>query len=179
MNWARLWAVMLKELRQMRRDRVTLAMIVGIPVMQLLLFGYAINMNVRGLDAGIADQANTAGSRALVMDMLATGVIKPTLVADTPQQLMDGIRRGEISVGVAIPHDYERRRLDGREAVQVLVDGSDSVVQAQRCSSRRRRWMAVARWPPPPARARPPHSRSRWSASTTRSDAPRSTSCPA
>ena len=129
MNWARLWAVMLKELRQMRRDRVTLAMIVGIPVMQLLLFGYAINMNVRGLDAGIADQANTAGSRALVMDMLATGVIKPTLVADTPQQLMDGIRRGEISVGVAIPHDYERRRLDGREAVQVLVDGSDSVVQ--------------------------------------------------
>ena len=129
MNWARLWAVMFKELRQMRRDRVTLAMIVGIPVMQLLLFGYAINMNVRGLDAGIADQANTAGSRALVMDMLATGVIKPTLAADTPQQLMDGIRRGEISVGVAIPHDYERRRLDGREAVQVLVDGSDSVVQ--------------------------------------------------
>ena len=129
MSLRRLWAVMLKELRQMRRDRVTLAMIVGIPVMQLLLFGYAINMNVRGLDAGIADQANTAGSRALVMDMLATGVIKPTLVADTPQQLMDGIRRGEISVGVAIPHDYERRRLDGREAVQVLVDGSDSVVQ--------------------------------------------------
>ena len=130
MKWGRLWAVMLKELRQMRRDRVTLVMIVGIPVLQLLLFGYAINMNLRGLGAGIADQANSAGSRALVMDMLATGVIKPTLVADTPQQLMDGIRRGEISVGVAIPHDYERRRLDGREAVQVLVDGSDSVVQS-------------------------------------------------
>lgn len=60
MKWARLWAVMLKEPRQMRRDRVTLAMIVGIPVMQLVLFGYAINLNLRGLDAGIADQANTA-----------------------------------------------------------------------------------------------------------------------
>lgn len=129
MNWARLWAVMLNELRQMRRDRMTLAMIVGIPVMQLLLFGYAINMNLRGLHAGIADQANSAGSRALVMDMLATGVITPTMTVDTPEQLMDALRRGEISVGVVVPPDFERRRLDGREAVQVLVDGSDSVVQ--------------------------------------------------
>lgn len=77
MNWRRLWAIVIKELRQMRRDRITLAMIVGIPVIQLVLFGYAINLNLRGLDAGIADQANSAGSRALVMDMLATGVITP------------------------------------------------------------------------------------------------------
>ena len=130
MKWARLWAVMLKEVRQMRRDRVTLAMIVGIPVMQLVLFGYAINLNLRGLDAGIADQANTAGSRALVMDMLATGVIRPKRVADAPEQLMEHMRRGEISVGVVVPPDFERRRLDGREAVQVLVDGSDTVVQS-------------------------------------------------
>ena len=130
MSWRRLWAVMLKELRQMRRDRVTLAMIVGIPVMQLVLFGYAINLNLRGLDAAIADQANTAGSRALVMDMLATGVIEPAREARTPQELMDLLERGEISVGVVIPPDFERRRLDGREAVQVLVDGSDTVVQS-------------------------------------------------
>jgi hypothetical protein len=64
MKWARLWAVMLKELRQMRRDRVTLAMIVGIPVLQLLLFGYAINMNLRGPGRGIADRP-TARVRAL------------------------------------------------------------------------------------------------------------------
>jgi ABC-2 type transport system permease protein len=130
MSWRRLWAVMLKELRQMRRDRVTLAMIVGIPVMQLVLFGYAINLNLRGLDAAIADQANTAGSRALVMDMLATGVIEPAREARTPRELMDLLQRGEISVGVVIPPDFERRRLDGREAVQVLVDGSDTVVQS-------------------------------------------------
>ena len=130
MSWRRLWAVMLKELRQMRRDRVTLAMIVDIPVMQLVLFGYAINLNLRGLDAAIADQANTAGSRALVMDMLATGVIEPAREARTPRELMDLLERGEISVGVVIPPDFERRRLDGREAVQVLVDGSDTVVQS-------------------------------------------------
>ena len=69
MNWRRLWAVMLKEVRQLRRDRMTLAMILGIPVLQLVLFGYAINLNVRGLDAAVADQANTAGWRALVVDI--------------------------------------------------------------------------------------------------------------
>ncbi|HDS1578740.1 ABC transporter permease [uncultured Stenotrophomonas sp.] len=130
MNLRRLWAIMLKELRQLRRDRITLAMIVGIPVMQLLLFGYAINLNLRHLDAGVADQANSAASRALVQDMVATGVIAPRDESYTPDQLMQALRRGEISVGIVVPADFERRRFDGREAVQVLVDGSDTVVQS-------------------------------------------------
>jgi ABC-2 type transport system permease protein len=130
MKLRRLWAIVLKELRQLRRDRMTAAMIVGIPVIQLTLFGYAINTNVRGLHAGIADQANTAGSRALVMDMLATDVVEPVAKVDTPQQLMEMIRRGKISVGIVIPPDFERRRYEGREAVQIMVDGSDTVVQS-------------------------------------------------
>ena len=77
MSARRMMAIMVKELRQMRRDRVTLAMIVGIPVMQLVLFGYAINFTLRDLDTAIADQAATAGSRALIMDMQNTGVINP------------------------------------------------------------------------------------------------------
>lgn len=130
MNWRRMSAIVTKELRQLRRDRVTLAMIVMIPVMQLVLFGYAINLNLRGLSAAVADQAGTAGSRALVMDMIATGVIKPTADASSPEELMTMLRRGQISVGVVIPADFERRRIEGREAVQVLVDGSDTVVQS-------------------------------------------------
>jgi ABC-2 type transport system permease protein len=63
------------------------------------------------------------------MDMLATGVVAPVRDARTPQELMAMLKRGEISVGIAIPPDFERRRVDGREAVQVLVDGSDTVVQ--------------------------------------------------
>lgn len=130
MSLRRLFAVMVKELRQLRRDRMTLGMIVGIPVLQLLLFGYAINMDVRGLPAAVADQAHTAGSRALVQDLLATGVIKTVEQAQSPADLMEHLRAGRISVGIAIPHDYERRRIDGRESVQILVDGSDTVVQA-------------------------------------------------
>ena len=129
MSWRRLWAIVLKELRQLRRDRVTLAMVVGIPVMQLALFGYAINLNLRGLDAAVADQAGTAASRALVMDMLATGVVEPVAEARTPAELMALLRAGEISVGIVVPPDFEQRRIEGREAVQVLVDGSDTVVQ--------------------------------------------------
>ena len=90
MNWRRLFAIVLKELRQLRRDRVTLATIVGIPVMQLVLFGYAINLNLRGLSAGIADESGTAGSRALVMDMLATGVIRPVAIAHASPELEIG-----------------------------------------------------------------------------------------
>lgn len=130
MKLRRLLAVMQKEVRQLRRDRVTLAMILGIPVMQLLLFGYAINTNLRDLHAGIVDQANSAGSRELVMDAIATTVVQPALVADTPQQLMQAMRRGEIGLGLVVPPDFERRRQEGRAVMQVLVDGSDNAVQS-------------------------------------------------
>jgi ABC-2 type transport system permease protein len=148
MNLRRLRAVMLKEVRQLRRDRMTLGMILGIPVLQLVLFGYAINLNLRGLDAAIADQANTAGSRALVMDMLATGVVTPVADAATPAQLMAMLERGDISVGIAIPPDFERRRIEGREVAQVLVDGSDTVVQTAA--------MQLAKVPVDATAARPP-----------------------
>jgi ABC-2 type transport system permease protein len=130
MKLRRLLGVMVKELRQMRRDRITLAMIIGIPVMQLLLFGYAINTNLRDLSAGFADQARTSASRMLARDIVATGVVAPVLEAETPQQLVEAMRRGQISIGIVIPMDYERRRSEGREALQILVDGSDNAVQS-------------------------------------------------
>jgi ABC-2 type transport system permease protein len=129
MKLQRLLAVMAKEMRQMRRDRITLAMIILVPVLQLALFGYAINTNVRGLSAAIADEAGTAGSRALAMDLLATGVVTPVADATTPAQLKAWLQRGEIAVGIHIPADFERRRIDGREVAQVMVDGSDTAVQ--------------------------------------------------
>lgn len=130
MKLAQIFAVMLKEIRQMARDRMTVAMMIGIPTLQLLLFGYAINTDVRNLPAAIADMADTAGSRALVQDMFATGIVQPVAGARTPQELQALLREGRIKIGVLVPPDFERRRIDGREAVQVLVDGSDTAVQA-------------------------------------------------
>ena len=130
MKISQIFVVMVKELRQMRRDRMTLAMMVGIPAIQLMLFGFAINPDVRNLPAAIADMAGTTGSRALVQDMLATGIVRQTADARTPQELQTLLDRGRIKIGIVIPADFERRRLDGREAVQVIVDGSDTSVQA-------------------------------------------------
>ncbi|WP_433851130.1 ABC transporter permease [Stenotrophomonas nitritireducens] len=130
MKLAQIHAVMVKELRQMARDRMTLAMMIGIPTLQLLLFGYAINLDVRHLPAAVADQADTVGSRALVQDMLSTGVIEPVAAARTPQELQALIRAGRIEVGIAVPPDFERRLDEGREVMQVIVDGADTSVQA-------------------------------------------------
>jgi len=130
MIFARILAVMSKELRQMRRDRLTLGMMIGIPTLQLILFGYAINPDVRHLPAATADQAQTAGSRALIEDLFASGVVRRVDAVRTPQELEVLMREGRISIGVVVPRDFERRRIDGREAVQVIVDGSDTSVQA-------------------------------------------------
>src|SRR5690606_30518132 len=119
MKLQQILAVMWKEVRQMARDRMTVAMMVGIPTMQLLLFGYAINLDVRNLPAAVADMADTAGSRAFVQDLFATGVVRPVAGARTPQDLQALLHRGDIKVGVVVPPDFERRRIDGREAVQV------------------------------------------------------------
>ena len=113
----------------MARDRMTVAMMLGIPTLQLLLFGYAINLDVRNLPAAVADMADSGGSRALVQDLFATGVIQPVAGARTPQELQRLLRRGKIKIGIVIPPDFERRRIDGREAMQVIVDGSDTSVQ--------------------------------------------------
>lgn len=130
MKARQIFAVMVKELRQMVRDKMTVAMMLGIPTLQLLLFGYAINLDVRNLPAAVADLSGTSGSRALTQDLFATGVLRPVAAVRTPQELQTLLRKGEIKIGIVIPADFERRRIDGREAMQVIVDGSDTSVQS-------------------------------------------------
>lgn len=130
MKARQIFAVMVKELRQMARDKMTVAMMLGIPTLQLLLFGYAINLDVRNLPAAVADLSGTSGSRALTQDLFATGVIRPVAGVRTPQELQTLLRKGEIKIGIVIPADFERRKIEGREAMQVIVDGSDTSVQS-------------------------------------------------
>ena len=125
----RLLAITKKEVRQLRRDRLTFGMIVGIPVIQLLLFGYAINTDVRNLSTAITDQANTHLSRQFVNELRETQVVNIIRHVETPATLIEMLRRGEISVAVVIPPDFERRVIDPeRPAVHLLVDGSDPTI---------------------------------------------------
>ncbi len=137
MNLRRLFSIVLKELRQLRRDRLTFAMIVGIPTMQLLLFGYAINLDIRRLPAAVLDQAQTAHTREVVAALAQTEVMDFRYRLKTPQELGDLLRAGKISAALVIPPDFERRlaeqNLDTmpwpRPPLQIAVDGSDQVVQ--------------------------------------------------
>ena len=125
----RILAVVRKEALQLRRDRLTFGMVIGIPVMQLLLFGYAINQDVRHLRGGVADLAATQRSRTLVADAEASQVVDIVATADSAAELENLLRAGEISVGILIPRDFERRvERGGRPAAQLLVDGSDPIV---------------------------------------------------
>jgi ABC-2 type transport system permease protein len=104
-------------------------MVFGVPIMQLLLFGYAINQDVRHLRAGVADLAATARSRELVADAQASQVVDIVSAVHSAEALETLLRRGEIVVGILIPRDFERRVLrGGRPAAHLLVDGSDLVV---------------------------------------------------
>jgi ABC-2 type transport system permease protein len=130
MNLRRLFSIVVKELRQLRRDRLTFAMIVGIPTMQLLVFGYAINMDVRNLDAAVLDQAQTYQSRELIATLGQTGVMNFKYRLREPQEIDVLLREGRISAALVIPPDFERRVIEqDRAALQIVVDGSDQIVQ--------------------------------------------------
>ena len=123
----RLGAVALKEIRQLGRDRVTFGMIVGVPLMQILLFGYAINFDVRHLSTAVLDQANSSMSRELVAQLVATQVVEVRYSARSSAELDQLLREGRVSLGVVIPQDFERRlQSDSRAALQILVDGSQT-----------------------------------------------------
>jgi len=127
----RIGAVMVKEVRQLARDRLTFGMIVGIPLMQMLLFGYAINFDVRDLRAAVVDEAGTGLSRAFVASLEASGVVEFAAPSAGVPDLQRRMRAGDISVGVYIPRDFERRVLErSRPAAQLLVDGSEPMVDS-------------------------------------------------
>ena len=131
--FTRLFAIMRKEVQQLARDRLTLGMVIGIPMMQMILFGYAINTDVRHLRAAVADAAQTQLSHQLVADVQASQVVDVITAVRTGAQVQDLLDRGMVSVGIVIPRDFEqrlqeRRRRDGRPAAQLLVDGSDPIV---------------------------------------------------
>jgi ABC-2 type transport system permease protein len=126
---SRIFAILLKEVRQLRRDRLTFGMVVGLPVMQMLLFGYAINTDVRNLKTAIADQADTHLSRQFVAELAQTQVVDIVGGVNSPRQLEALLREGSISIGVHIPHDFDRRIVDRtRAASHLLVDGSDPTI---------------------------------------------------
>jgi ABC-2 type transport system permease protein len=122
----RIGIVAWKELRQLRRDRPTLAMMAVLPLMQLLLFGYAINTDVRDIPLVVYDQDYTAESRDLVRNLEATGFYDVRGAVRNYAEIEDALRSGAAKVALVIPSRYASRLTTGRPVqVQLIVDGSD------------------------------------------------------
>jgi len=121
----RLRAVATKEVRQLSRDRVTFGMIVGVPLLQITLFGYAINYDVRNLATVIQDDANTSMSREFIAQLRATQVVHVSYTTGSAAEVDKLMREGRASMAIVIPRDFERRlQSDTRAVVQILVDGA-------------------------------------------------------
>lgn len=127
----RIRAMAQKELRQLVRDHLTLAMIIGIPALELVLFGYAVNLDVRNIPTAVLDGARTARSRRFVEELEATQtfrIIRSVASVDEGIQLLEASRVGAV---VVIPPDLDRRVERGRGAeISILADGSNPTIAA-------------------------------------------------
>ncbi len=130
--WSRLfggrfWALALKELRQIRRDRrLTISLIVP-PTLQILLFGFALDSDVRNLRLGIVDESRTTESRELISVLTENDTFRLAGAYATPAALGQALAAGRLDVGVVVPYDFARLRARGRPAtVQVLLNAANA-----------------------------------------------------
>ncbi len=115
-----------KEFIQMRRDRLTFGIMVGIPVLQLMLFGFAIQTDVRHIPTVVVDESRTPTSRELIAAFENTGNFRIVAHVDGRDALDAWIARGDAQAGLVVPHDFPRDLARGTTAtVQVIVDASD------------------------------------------------------
>jgi ABC-2 type transport system permease protein len=123
----RFWALALKELRQIRRDRrLTISLIVP-PTLQILLFGFALDSNVRNLQLGVVDESRTAESRELISALTQNATFRLVGSYATPEGIGQDLSTGRLDVGVVVPYDFARRRARGRAAtVQVLLNAANA-----------------------------------------------------
>ncbi|HUQ03216.1 MAG TPA: ABC transporter permease [Kofleriaceae bacterium] len=131
LSLGRIRVVAQKELLQLRRDRMTIGMMVMLPIMQLLLFGYAIDTDVRDMRTLVFDVDQSARSRDLARRLEATGFYDIVGQARSYDDIARGFRSGDARVAIVIPAGFEHGL--GRHQptqVQLVVDGSDAQVVA-------------------------------------------------
>jgi len=120
------WAMLRKEFIQMRRDRMTLGMMIGIPAIQLALFGFAIRTEVRHLPTLILDESRTRESRELIASLVNSTYFRIVGEVRGRDEIEARIGKGDAAAAVVIPHEFSRDLKRGRGAeAQVIVDAAD------------------------------------------------------
>lgn len=123
---SRFWPMLWKEFIQMRRDRLTLGMMTFLPAVQLLLFGYAIQTDVRHLPTVVLDESRSVESRRLTQTLENTDVFTVVGEVSTVEAMRSAIESGRANAALVIPPDYETRIARGVPArAQLVVDAAD------------------------------------------------------
>lgn len=120
-SFARLGAILIKEFIQMRRDRITFGMMLGVPLMQLVLFGYAINNDPKALPSALVSVSQDHYSRAMVSALETTGYYRFDHVVDSAAEAERLMASGEVVFVVTIPSDFARQVDRGGKA-QILIE---------------------------------------------------------
>ncbi|MDX1733574.1 MAG: ABC transporter permease [Halioglobus sp.] len=124
----RIRAIAHKEILQLSRDRITFGMVVMLPLIYLLLFGYAINTMVRHVPIGIVDLSGSMAVRAITEQVRVTQVVDVVASYATPAEAEAALVAGDIRAALVFPHDLTQRIAGGESVAQWLVDGSDTMV---------------------------------------------------
>ncbi|NJO40858.1 MAG: ABC transporter permease [Cyanobacteria bacterium RU_5_0] len=124
---SRFWALAIKEINQILRNKQLIFLLVFPPTIQLLIYGAALNPDVQFLKLGIVDYARSEMSRELVAAMTENRVFVSEGYLLSEQDLAEEVRQGQVAVGIVIPPEFDRRLARGQSAeVQVLIDGVDA-----------------------------------------------------
>src|SRR4029079_16446300 len=129
--WRRLLAIFVKEVQQLKRDRLTFAMMFGVPIMQLLLFGYAIDTDPHNLPAAVISADDTTVTRTIVSALSSTGYMKFTHRPRSEAEANALLQQGKVQFVVTIPSDFTRRLVRGERAqVLIAADATDPLAAA-------------------------------------------------
>ncbi len=125
-SFTRWWSIVLKEFLQLRRDRITSAMIIGIPIIQLTLFGFAINTDPKHLPTAVISADDSVFSRSLIASMKATSYFNFTKKFSTEEQGQTALAKGQIQFVLNIPANFSRNLVRGEKPiVLVQADATD------------------------------------------------------
>jgi ABC-2 type transport system permease protein len=127
MNLARTWAISKKEFLHIVRDPRSLGLVLLMPAILMLLFGYAVTLDVKQVGMAILDQDRTQESLSFVHHFSASPYFRFQFLVQNEREMRSLIDRGEVKVGLVLPTDFAKTIHGGRKAVvQVLLDGTDS-----------------------------------------------------
>jgi len=125
LSWRRVWAVLIKEFTQLKRERLTFAMVLGIPILQLILFGYAINTDPKHLPTVVVAADGGAYVRSIVRAAENTGYFR-VFASVTDREAEALIAAGEVQFALVFPSDFSTRLVRGeRPALAVYADATD------------------------------------------------------